>query len=220
MKCQDCCQTITTTYFSPRKYDESKHHIFCKECLEKIKVCSSAKSMKIFLFDKTDFNNSKHIYISNPKNKNKYFIFSDILSLVIQKYGGMEKFSKIKNQKIKLYKKNELMKQSEMLKRKKYLTEQLELNKLEYKNHGDCYSFVRCGTPGIETVITNEIDKLQTIRNRKIYLAKELNKINIPIDETLSSCYNYINDIGNTNFSEIINNIKSEYNSKYQIKSI
>ena len=90
------------------------------------------------------------------------------------------------------------------------------MNKLEYKNYGDCFSFVYYGDPSIETVIENELKKLDCKSARKIKLAEQLLKLNIPLDETLPSCYNYINNIGCKNLYQTIRAIEVEYFFKYK----
>jgi hypothetical protein len=142
-------------------------------------------------------NKLRNIYIDNPKNKKRFFIFSDVHDIIIEKFGSVENMDIIK-------------KEREMDDRKKKLIEALEYNKLEYKNYGDCFSYVKYGKPSIETVISNELEKLELKRNRKISLANELAKYGIPLDETLPSCYNYINNIGCKSLSEAISEIRVE----------
>lgn len=170
----------------------AEYRIFCDECLKKKQICSIEQCKKKYLLCDDDIKNLKPIYTDNPKNKNKLFIFSDI---------------------------NEIKKQYEMKKRKQELIEELNNNKLEYKNYGDCFSYVKYGIPSIETVILNELSKLEIKRNRKIKLALELSKYNIQVDENLPSCYNYINNIGCKTLKETVREIKVEHyiknNTKY-----
>jgi hypothetical protein len=99
--------------------------------------------------------------------------------------------------------------------RKKILIQTLEDNKLEYKNHGDCYSYIKRGYPDINTIIKNEITKITNKTNRKIKLAKRLYKLDITLDEDIPSCYNYINDIGCKSLNDIVKDIEIEHFFKY-----
>ncbi len=217
--CLDCQISIRMDRFLSRKYIPSKHLLFCKKCLKKKKICSMSKSKKIFLFENNDFKQLKHIYISNPKNKNKFFLFNEVQNLVIKKYGTLDNLEKIKNDRGRLSKEKRIKQAKGIETRKKLLIDALEMNKLEFKNHGDCYSFIKYGTPPLETVIQNELGKISIKRDRKIALGKELDKINIPLDENLPSCYNYINQVGCKTLKESIREIEIEHffknNSNY-----
>jgi hypothetical protein len=37
------------------------------------------------------------------------------------------------------------------------------LNKLDFKNYGDCYSYIHYNVPDLETVLKNELTKLKEI---------------------------------------------------------
>lgn len=191
--CEDCQKQIQIN----RLVEPKHHHFLCKECITNREICSLDKCKKRYLLNDDDMNKLKHIYVDNPKNKKKFFIFSDVRDIIIEKFGSVENMDTIK-------------KQREMDDRKRLLTETLEYNKLEYKSYGDCFSYVKYGRPSIETVISNELKKLETKRNRKMILANELATHNIPFDETLPSCYNYINNIGCKTLNETISEIRVE----------
>ena len=143
IKCQDCHNQIQNNSLTSRKVSISDHYIYCKKCLRSKEVCSLSKSKKIFLLGDDDFKKLKTIYICNPKNKNKFFIFSDVKKIVIQKYGSIENLQNIKNNKEYEKKLKNINKNKKIENRKKLLIEELRNNKLEFKNHGDCYSFVK-----------------------------------------------------------------------------
>ncbi len=211
ISCHDCKADIHFIEESVRKYNDEKHYAFCKSCLKTKNICSFSKCKQIFFLCDKDLQKLKYIYISNSKNKKRFFIFSDIQNLVVKKYGNYDNFKKISLQKKrKEIEKKERIKKI-MNKRMIKLNKALQENKLELKNHGDCYSFVKYGKPSVEEVIENELKKLDEKRIRKIELAKELSKIDIILDETLPSCYNYINCIGCKNLSETIRQIEIEY---------
>ena len=95
--------------------------------------------------------------------------------------------------------------------REKEIREILKNNKLEFKNCGDIYSYIHYGKPDINTVINNTLDKLKEKNNRRQILSQELNKYNIPYDETYKGCYEYINNIGTKEFIDIIRSIEVEH---------
>ena len=64
----------------------------------------------------------------------------------------------------------------------------------------------------------NFIQKMFFVHNR-LFILKELNKINIPLDESIETCHNYINNIGHLSLKASIKEIEIEYflinNTKY-----
>ncbi len=96
-------------------------------------------------------------------------------------------------------------------KRENEIKEIFKLNKLEFKNYGDVYSYINYGKPDIETVMKNTLLKLNEKNERRLKLSEELIKINIPYDETYKACYEYINNIGTKDFTDIIRNIEVEH---------
>jgi hypothetical protein len=210
--CKDCqVYQFQFNLNNTRKYEQDKHHLICKWCLKKYNLWSMSKCKSIFMLNNINFKKVKCIYIDNPKNKNKFFIFNEIEPLIIEKYESstistsMDKINKIKKDKTK--KKDDIKN-----KRRNELKRVLEEHKLSYKNHGDCYSYVENSYPPINEIIENEVNKLNIIRQRKIKLANELNKESIVFDEDLPSCYNYINNIGsNKNLYDVVQECKVEH---------
>lgn len=96
------------------------------------------------------------------------------------------------------------------------LKEALAINKLEYKNYGDCFSFIHYGKPSLEEVLTNELKKANIKHNRRVLLASRLKEYNIELDESLKSCYNYVNNIGCNVIDEVIKAIEIEHFLKYK----
>ncbi|ARF09721.1 hypothetical protein Indivirus_2_100 [Indivirus ILV1] len=95
--------------------------------------------------------------------------------------------------------------------REKEIKEIFKLNKLEFKNYGDIYSYINYGKPDINTIIQNTLSKLSEKNERRIRLSKELIELNIPYDETYKGCYEYINNIGTKEFIDIIRSIEVEH---------
>jgi hypothetical protein len=86
------------------------------------------------------------------------------------------------------------------------------------KYFGDIYAYIHYGKPSLKLIIKNEINKISLKRKRRIKLNNELKKINIPLDESLTSCIDYINNRNNKTLSKTIRKIEIEYFLKYQTK--
>ena len=209
--CDNC--NIKIIKFNIKNYDINKHHLFCNKCIKMIKVCSKSKCKKVFLLNDKDFQNLKVIYLEN--NNYSFYIYDDIKKIVINKYGSFNVLQDIILKKIAI-KKETLKKQSNIrLERETQLKNALQLNKLEFKNCGNCYSYINYGTPDINTVISNELKKNMEKNNRRIILANKLKDLDIPLDESLKSCYEYINNLTTNNLYDIVKSIKIEHDIKY-----
>jgi len=104
-----------------------------------------------------------------------------------------------------------MSKEKNRINREQEIKEVFKLNKLEFKNYGEVYSYINYGKPDIETIIKNELTKLADKNKRRLELSNELNKLNIPFDETFKACYEYINNIGTKDFTDIIRSIEIEH---------
>lgn len=166
-----------------------RHFLCCKECLPKIKLCSHSKSKNLFLLKDKDLVKTKFLYINNPKNKNRYYNYNDIVKIAVNKYGSLESIDKIK-------KKDQSRNNKQKELRKKKLIEALKFNKLEFKNYGDCYSYINYGKPSIKQIVQTELEKTKHITKRKMVLGKALAKRGLKFDETNKVCYAYIHEIG------------------------
>jgi hypothetical protein len=199
----------------PRRYNldnfkKNIHYFYCKKCIKKINIISKSKSQKIFILDDGDLNNLKYIY-SWGSNNFKYYKMTDIEKSVINKHGSFNNLKKllIKRKKNSDSKRNTM--KNSRLNREKEIKEIFKLNKLEFKNYGECYSYINYGKPNIETILGNELKKLEEKNRRRFKLSNELNKLNIPLDETIKACYNYINNIGTKTFNDIVRAIEVEH---------
>jgi len=194
-------------------YDESLYYLFCKKCIKQISVCSRSKCKKIFLLSDEEMKNLKLLYL--PNSSYQFYIYSDIYDLVINKYGSLENLQTIIDSKLKL-KRNKIEKKKEnKLQREEKLKYIFMINKLEYKNYGDCYAYIHYGKPDIETIIQNELKKNNDMHCRRIELANELKKHNLVLDETLKSCYEYIHGLNTKDIRDIIKCIKIEHSIKH-----
>lgn len=214
--CQNCEKKILNLYIH-NDTNSINYHFLCKKCLKKLKVCSKSKCKKLFLLNDIDIKNLKIIYLDNNQH---FFLYEEVKKVVINKYGNLDNLQKILDKKsdekkLKIQKNNFIKTERENI-----LMEAFKFNKLEYKNYGDCYSYINYGEPSLETVINNELIKIKDKNNRRMELAHELKKLNINLDESLKSCYEYINKIGCVTLKEIVRNIEIEYflknNTEYE----
>lgn len=111
-------------------------------------------------------------------------------------------------------------KEKKIIERKNKLIYEFNENKIGIptKFYGDIYSYVYYGKPSLKIIIKNEVNKISLKRRRRIKLNNELKKINIPLDESLVSCIDYINNKNNKSLSKIIRKIEIEYFLKYKTK--
>lgn len=195
-------------------YIKNKYHLLCKKCLKNIKVCSKSKCKKIFFLNDVDIKNVKLIYLEN-NTTHQFYKFQDIESVVINKYGSLENFQIIIDKKNQLKESKDIKHGNIKLERENELRQLYELNKLEFKNYGDAYSYINYGKPNLETVISGELTKIANKTTRRITLANELKQLNIPLDESLESCYEYINNITTKSLDDIIRCIEVEHFLKY-----
>lgn len=208
------CKIIINKKYIDLNFNPYNHYLFCKKCLKEIKVCSRTKSKKIFVLTDQELNKLKTIYLQNNTD-HIFYLYDDVYEIVIEKYGSFENYKnqiqeKNKEKEIKLKKINDL-KQN----RENELKKELSLNKLEFKKYGDCYSYINYGKPCLKTVINNELHKNKIQNKRRIELALRLEKYDIPLDETLKGCYEYINGIDTDNIDDIVEQIKIEYMIKH-----
>lgn len=211
IKCEKCPSKISLTGLE--NYSENKHYLLCKKCLGETDVCSKSKCKKIFLLSDNDLKNTRFIYASNQY---QFYVYDDVKNVVNNKYGSIENLQKIIN--ANKIKKDQQIKKVELTKldRETKLKELFQLNKLEYRNYGDCYSYVNYGEPKIEIVLNNELTKTRDINNRRMELANELHKINIQLDETLKSCYEYIHNLNTKDLHDTVRCIEIEHFLKYK----
>lgn len=101
-------------------------------------------------------------------------------------------------------------KEKKMLERKNDLMTHFLDNKLEYKEYGDCYLYVKYGKPPIDEIIENEKKKIRIKNKRRIKLAEKLSERNIDFDENNKLCHDYINNIGCNGLHDTIRLIEIE----------
>jgi hypothetical protein len=208
-KCETCNINIKANICDKKK---DMYYFFCCGCLKNINVCSRQNCGKLFLLNNNDLINSKTVYILNSNSK--FYLYDDIKNIVINKYESMDNLKKILKEKKEAKKKKLKKIENEKLDRESKLKELFYLNKLEFKNHGDCYSYIHYGVPELQIVLTNELSNLREKTMRQFVLANELHNVDLPLDERLKTCYEYINNINTKPIDDIIKSIKNEYELK------
>lgn len=118
-----------------------------------------------------------------------------------------------------------LTKLDKIIERKNEIQSLFSNNKLEFKNHGDCFLYINYGKPPIENILNDELEKIQTKNSRRMKLAKKLSDYDIEFEENNKLCYEYINNIGCNGINEIvrlmeIENFFKKTNKKSISKSI
>lgn len=92
-------------------------------------------------------------------------------------------------------------------KRENEIKEAFEKNKLTFKNHGDCYSFINYGKPTLQEIIKIEQDKEDMKLEMHILLSKKLKDLNISMKDNIDICENFMKN-GNFNLDNIDSIIK------------
>lgn len=206
-ECQFCNNNINWDLNDLDNFDIKKYYLLCKECIKNTKVFSKTSCKKLFLLDENDLKNLKLIYL-NDKNKKKFYVYCDVEKVVVNKYGSLDKLKIILEKRSKKQEDKNQRKLDQMKKRKEELMKVLMENKLEFKNYGDCYSYICWGKPSINEIVNNEIEKLKIINNRRIRLGKELSKKKLKLDENNKICYNYIYNLSSKPIEDVVRSVE------------
>jgi hypothetical protein len=217
-KCQRCNKIIELSNINARKPSD-KYYTLCSKCIKYYDFISKTDCKKRYMLTDSDIEEYNILYFENPKNKISLYNRKEILLVAANKHGGLDKLKNIlelREHKTKLKnEKNKKIKEE----RKHKIIKEFRDNKLKFKYIGDSYSYINYGTPSINSIIQNEFEKINKRKVRFNKLAKELNKINIPLDESIETCHNYINNIGHLSLKTSIKEIEIEYflinNTKY-----
>ena len=174
-----------------RTLNLNKHFILCKRCKRVLKLVSHSSCKKDFLLKNSDIQHLEYLYFCNKNNHKKLFLMEDIQKIISDKYGTIEALNRALEQKhAKKQIRNKNKRKLEQ-KRKEELLCILTENKIELseKLYGDYYSYIYYGTPDLDTILTNEINKMEADLKKRIKLADELSKKGIPFDEQLYEKY-------------------------------
>lgn len=214
--CINCDDNIILKNNNGRDYDPSKHYLLCKQCINGTNICSKLKCNENYLLTNNDLHPLKYLYIVNPSNCKKYYLYSDIEKVIAQKYGNIDSLKKTMNEREK---KLDLIKQKKLHKidnRRNELVKALQENKLEFQNYGNSFMYINYGQSSVEDIIKEEIKKTSNKMVKRQILALALSKVNITLDESLSSVYNFINGVGYKNdIDEVVKAVEIEHFFKY-----
>lgn len=207
--CDGCSNNIEFNEYRDRPVKD-EHLLFCSDCTDNLKLCSHSKSKRLFCLKDDDLNKLQYLYINNPTNRQKFYLYSDVENIVILKYGSIDKLKKLLKQKEeeKVIRKKD--KEDRIEHRRNKLEGVCKDNKIIMKNYGDFYSYIHYGEPSIDTVIQNELKKADIKRHKMIELASELSKYGLSFDMNDKDCYNYINNLSNRSVTETVNNIRKK----------
>lgn len=208
-KCNKCPVDIKINMCDKKK---DMFYFFCSGCLKNINVCSKKNCQKLFLLNNNDIVNLKVIYMLNSNSK--FYLYDDVMNVINIKYGSLENLKQIIKEKKRIKKEKMKKLEDEKIKRENKLKDLFMLYKLEYKNYGDCYSYIHYATPDLNIVLKNELNNLKIKSMRQFVLANELQNIRVPLDESIKPCYEYINNINTKPLDDIVKSIKMEYDIK------
>lgn len=210
-KCSICLKLCTKFDKKHIKFNPLLHYLLCDSCIKIIPFVSKTEGLKTYLLTDNDIINLKTLYSSN-KNCGILFRELDLINQTIKKYGTIDElFTKIQTKTNKI-EKLQLSKKDKIAYRKKKLVELLEINKLPFYYRGDPYLYINYGKPNIETVLINEHKKITDKQKRASTLAKALKNNELPFDENIDACYNYINSIKCYTIPQVVNYVKNELN--------
>jgi hypothetical protein len=147
-------------------------------------------------------------------SNSKFYLYDDVMNVINIKYGSLENLKQIIKDKKRIKKEKMKKLEDEKIKRENKLKDLFMLYKLEYKNYGDCYSYIHYATPDLNIVLKNELNNLKIKSMRQFVLANELQNIRVPLDESVKPCYEYINNINTKPLDDIEKSIKMEYDIK------
>ena len=218
--CFICNNNIVLENNNGRDYDSTKHYLLCKICITSTNICSKSRCKDMYLLSDRDLHGTKYLFIKNPNNHNRYYLYIDIEKIIVKKYGNLDKLKKLLNKKennIQILQQN---KQQKINRRKNKLIKALQEHKLEFNNNGDSYMYINYGEPSINTIIEQEMQKNSNKMIRRLRLANALSRVNIKLDETLESVNNYINNTEytyppGTNINKVVKDIEMEYFLKH-----
>lgn len=208
---QNCCQLCNAPVY--QTCDITKYYILCYTCIKSNIIYSKTHCKKEFMLNDNDLKNIKMVRFNNNYN---YYLYVDIEKIILNKYGSLANLRL-------LIKDNNVKQETKKIKsqniqniREKKLKEVLKHNKLEFRNHGNFYSYIHYGIPTLETIVMDELKKHKEKVERRQQLSNELSKLDIPLDETLKSCYEYIYNLTNKPLPVVIRNIEVEHFLKHE----
>jgi len=208
--CNDCKKKFISNGPNIRIFDKNLLFFYCSNCIKNHKLYSKTTVLKKLHLKKAMLVNLKTLYIPNKRNIQNYYLQSDILTILNYTYANTDNYLeaiKLKQNKLQI-KHNEKKIAAEI--RKDNLIKAFNDNKLEFNYIGDCYAYINYGKPSIETIISNELTKLEEQNERRKVLAELLKNSKILLDnnvETIPLVNNYIK-YSQGNVRNIVNSVK------------
>lgn len=219
--CEDCKKKFFIINSQDRMFDIQKYYYYCTKCINNHKFYSKTVLLKKFYLQEEMFSHLKILYITNKSNLQKYYLQSDIINVIHTKYDDINTYLVMVNlkknkQKVKNNKKTQIMEQ-----RKKEIMTHFMNNKLEFNYIGDCYAYINYGKPSIQSILTNEFNKLQEQNERRILLANMLQQYSITLNKTIEDLPLVLNYIrySQGNIRNIINTIRNMKNIRTSEKN-
>jgi len=163
-KC-DCCMHEINYFIelNNKEFLEDEHFLLCSKCKKKDILISKTESIKKYILVNEDFINIPYMYFKNVNNISKLFRHSDIINIGINKHGSLENINKKLQERVNKYNNITKKKLINIEDRKQKIIKTFMINKLYFRNSGDCYSYINYGTPLLQEVVIAEINKLKII---------------------------------------------------------
>jgi len=209
--CENCGKITNLLNTNYRIPEIKEHYLLCQKCIIKYDFISKTECKKRYLLNDSDLESQRILYFENYQNKISLYNRKEVIMLAGNKHGGLDNLQKIldlRKQKNNIRKEKSLKLKEE---RKNEIIKLFRNHKLKFKYIGDSYSYINYGKPSIEYILENEQKKIMKKNKRRIKLAKHLMKLNIPLDENIEACHNYINMIGCLSLNETIKEIEIEH---------
>lgn len=218
--CNDCKKKFISGS-NARIFDTNLLFYYCNICIKNHKLYSKTTVLRKFCLKKSLLVNLKKLYIPNKCNIQSYYLQSDILATLNFAYNNIDDYLQIIKLKQKKLKIRRDAKNLAVKTRREKLIEAFNNNKLEFNCVGDCYAYINYGEPSIETIISNEIIKLEEQNERRKMLAEFLRNSKILLDNKIESIPlvdNYIK-YSQGNIRNVVNVVKRIIEDKLKMQN-
>jgi hypothetical protein len=192
LKCYSCKEEINEKRTTLEEFSQDKHIFVCKKCTDESYIYSKTYCIDELLIKPQELEKLKSVY--NVNYTENMYMSNDIQSLIMKKYKTYSEKTQYR------YKKS----QQKILERRTELISALKDNKLDLKDHGDCFMYITYGNVPIGKVIENELKVSNEISNRRIDVINELNKHDIDYNEKCKYTYDYIHNITHKSLDDTI----------------
>lgn len=209
--CEICADNVKVSNKRSRIPDPKMFFFLCENCQKNREFVPEIDCCGKYDLIKGETENLRKLYFENINNSLMFFLETDIEDILETKYGSNCIYIK------KLINTNTNIKKNNTIKkRRKKLIKELKLHKLEYKKHGDCFSYIHFGFPDIREVIDNELHKMEERIDRMYNLATTLSVMGRSFNEKNQLHIDYINNstsLSTHDIVRIMNNKKQNNNN-------